>query len=74
MEVSKIGAMKNIDSQMQMATAEAAVYLGLCVSTLNAWRSQGRAGSPAYLKMGRTVRYRKIDLDRYLEKSLVEHK
>lgn len=50
-----------------LTTAEAARYLGLATSTLNKWRVYGYG--PAFVKLGRAVRYRKDDLDRYLEKS-----
>lgn len=44
---------------------EAADYLGLSISTLNKWRCYGEG--PVFVKMGRAVRYRVEDLDRYLE-------
>lgn len=45
-------------------TAEAAHYLGLATTTLNKWRIYGHG--PRFVKLGRAVRYRKDDLDRYL--------
>jgi len=45
---------------------EAAEYLGLAVQTLAAWASTRRY-SLRYVKVGRNVRYRKSDLDRFLE-------
>ena len=44
---------------------EAAAYLGLAVSTLNKWRCYGNHG-PAFVKLGKAVRYRREDLDGYL--------
>ena len=41
-----------------MTVQQASEYLGLAVSTLNKWRCLG--GGPAFVKMGRTVRYRKF--------------
>lgn len=43
---------------------EAAAYLGLSVKTLQARRAAHKA--PAYLKVGRSVRYLKDDLDALL--------
>ena len=45
-------------------TKQAAVYLGLSMSTLNKWRCYG--SGPAFLKLGRSVRYRKSQLDNFL--------
>ena len=49
---------------------EAAAYLGLAVSTLNKWRCYGNGG-PAYVKLGKAVRYRREDLDRYMREATV---
>jgi excisionase family DNA binding protein len=49
-------------------TRQAAKYLGLSISTLNKWRCYGFG--PKYLKLGRAVRYRQEELDRYLEGQL----
>lgn len=43
---------------------EAASYLGLSVKTLQARRAAHKA--PAFLKIGRSVRYRVMDLDAFL--------
>ena len=50
-------------------TREAASYLGLSVSTLNKWRCYGFG--PKYLKLGRAVRYRREELDHYLNGRLI---
>ena len=47
-----------------MTESEAATRLGLKVATLRAWRHQGRG--PAYLRLGRAVRYLAIDIDEFL--------
>ena len=49
-------------------TVEAAKFLALKRGTLEIWRSQGKG--PRFLKLGRAVRYRKIDLEEYLEGNL----
>ena len=43
---------------------QAAIYLGLARSTLNKWRCHG--GRPTFIKMGRAVRYRRQDLEGFL--------
>lgn len=48
---------------------QAAVYLGMKVSTLRQWRFLSKG--PVYLKIGRSCRYRKEDLDTFLEQSAV---
>ena len=47
-----------------MTESEAASRLGLKVATLRAWRHQGRG--PAYVRLGRAVRYLAIDIDDFL--------
>ncbi len=47
-----------------LSTQEAAQYLGLAPATLSKWRVY-RTG-PRFLKLGRSVRYRRADLDAYL--------
>lgn len=52
--------------------ADAAYRLGLKVATLRAWRRQGRG--PAFLRLGRAVRYLPADLDAFAASSrLVPH-
>ena len=43
---------------------QASIILGVAVQTLRNWRHQRRG--PAYVKLGRSVRYRILDLDEYL--------
>ena len=43
---------------------EAAQYLGLAKITLDIWRSKGKP--PAYVKIHRSVRYRREDLDAFI--------
>lgn len=49
-----------------MSPTQAASYLSVEVATLAVWRCTGRYALP-YLKVGRLVRYRKSDLDAFLE-------
>ncbi len=53
-----------------LTTRQAANYVGLSVSTLNKWRCYGFG--PKYLKLGRAVRYRQEELDRYLAGQLYQ--
>ena len=46
-------------------TKGAAIYLDLTKSTLEAWRCRGNG--PPFLKLGKAVRYRKQDLDAFIE-------
>jgi excisionase family DNA binding protein len=46
-------------------TTEAARYLGLQPTTLEAWRCRGEG--PSFVKLGRAVRYRQADLDAWIE-------
>lgn len=51
------------DKQLSEAT-------GVPVSTLRWWRNQGQG--PPYHKLGRTIRYRLVDVERWLEETRVE--
>lgn len=48
-----------------MTRSEAAQYLGVQPGTLALWASRGRYRLP-FIKVGRLVRYRRNDLDRWL--------
>lgn len=48
-----------------MKTAEAARYVRLSKPTLERFRLSG--DGPTYIKLGGAVRYRKLDLDAWLE-------
>lgn len=48
---------------------EAATYLGLAVHTLRVWRTRGEG--PTYIKVGAAVRYRRTDLDAWLDSRTV---
>ena len=59
-----------MESNSQLLTrVQAAQYLNLKKSTLDAWATRG--GGPAFVKFGRYVRYRKQDLDAFVEGRLV---
>jgi len=50
-------------------TAEAADYVRLAKGTLDRFRLTGEG--PKFLKLGGAVRYRKVDLDQWLDSRLV---
>lgn len=60
--------MKSVSTIMN--EKQAALYLGLSVRTLQAYRLQMKA--PAYIKFDKAVRYRREDLDSFLEASRVK--
>jgi excisionase family DNA binding protein len=49
-----------------LTTAQAAECLGMTEATLATWRSTRRRDVP-YVKVGRSVRYRRCDLEAWLE-------
>ena len=59
-----VGVQSQISPVTVMTVQQASEYLGLAVSTLNKWRCHG--GGPAFIKMGRAVRYRIEDLESYV--------
>ena len=51
---------------------KAAALLDTCAQTLRNWRGQGRG--PSYIKIGRNVRYRLGDLEKYIENNRIDPK
>ncbi len=51
-------------------TEQAAAYLGVTARTLEVWRCTKRHPIP-YIKVGRLVKYRKGELDRWLARQTV---
>lgn len=47
-----------------LKTKEAASYFGVTKATLESWRCHG--GGPVFYKLGKAVRYRKEDLDAFI--------
>jgi excisionase family DNA binding protein len=48
---------------------QAAAYLGVCEQTLAVWKCTGRYQLP-FVKIGRLVKYRKLDLDAFIQNNL----
>lgn len=59
-----------ISSRILFTQKEAAAYLGTTVGTLNTWRHYGKDKIP-YVRWGNRIRYRKEDLDTWIEAQLV---
>lgn len=55
-----------LDFPALLTRDEAAEYLRVAPQTLAVWVTNGRYNLP-YVKVGRCVRYRRRDLDRFLE-------
>jgi len=53
------------------STREAAEYVGARPHTLETWRASGRYGIP-FVKVGRLVKYRRADLDAWLQSRTVD--
>lgn len=58
-----------IDHDALITEVQAANLLRLSVRTLQAWRPKGYG--PAFVRAGRAIRYRKIDLDTWVEGQVV---
>lgn len=54
-----------------LSRVEAAKYIGVATQTLAAWASTKRYEIP-YIKVGRTVKYRRRHLDEWLESRTVQ--
>lgn len=57
-------------SDYLLTEKEAAEYLNLAAHTLCMWRCTQRIAVP-HIRMGRSVRYRKADLEKWLESQTV---
>jgi len=53
------------DPDWLLTPKDTAQLLGVAEGTLAAWRHQGRG--PAFVKLGRSVRYRRADLHTFLD-------
>lgn len=58
-----------VNSNELLSRREAAAYLGIAENTLAIWKCHNRYGLP-FVKLGRLVKYRKLDLDAFIEKRL----
>ncbi len=58
-------------SQHVLTESEASLFINVPVRTLQAWRLRG--GGPKYLKFGRSVRYRRDELQAFIEAASRAH-
>jgi excisionase family DNA binding protein len=70
--MSETTTTSNHSSTPLMSVEDVSVYLGVPVQTLYAWRSRGRG--PASLRVGRHLRYRRVDLDAWVEQAMKEQR
>jgi excisionase family DNA binding protein len=61
----------DLDESKLLTTAQAAAYIGVTQGTLEVWRCVKRYDLP-HLKIGRLVKYRRRDLDVFLENCVVD--
>jgi predicted DNA-binding transcriptional regulator AlpA len=59
-----------LQSSTTIAERDAAAYIAFTSAALRAWRRQGRG--PAFIRIGRSVRYRVRDLDAWLDAHVVQ--
>ena len=59
----------NISPAGLMTPRDAAVYIGVKINTLAVWRMTNKYGLP-FVKLGKVVRYRKADLDEWINKNV----
>ncbi len=57
-------------SKSLVSPPELAEHLGVSVQRLATWRHEG--AGPSYVKVGRLVRYRRIDVDSWLDAQTVD--
>jgi excisionase family DNA binding protein len=60
---------RELDPNRNWNFEEAAYYIGCTTGTLKVWASKRRV---PYVKVGRLTRFRKKDLDKWLDSRLVE--
>ncbi|MEO5344309.1 MAG: helix-turn-helix domain-containing protein [Gammaproteobacteria bacterium SHHR-1] len=72
MIIKETGAASKLTNPNLLTEAEAAEYIGVAAGTLTVWRSTGRYALP-FAKVGRLVRYRRSDLDSWLESRTQHH-
>jgi hypothetical protein len=56
-----------LSSKNILNTEEAAEYVGIKKRTLEDWRRRSIAKGPCYLNLDGLIRYRRSDLDKYLD-------
>ena len=62
---------RQINTSDNLTTQEAAALLSLSARTLETWRITGNG--PRYLKLGRSVRYSRTELESFQQESMRHH-
>lgn len=62
-------AINVIDHNALLTEAQAAQVLSLSIRTLQSWR--GRGSGPQFVRAGRAVRYRRSDIEEWVESNTV---
>jgi|APSaa5957512535_1039671.scaffolds.fasta_scaffold138814_2 hypothetical protein len=60
-----------MDEKTLLSNNDLALWLGVPIKSIERWRYTGSGGPPS-MKVGRHVRYRKNDVERWLEAKLAE--
>ena len=60
--------MIELSNENALNERQAAKYLGVSAGTLRLWRSENR--SPRYFRAGKLIRFRRADLDAWIEARL----
>jgi len=58
--------MTTLDTRKTFRDREAADYIGMSETWLRQQRCHGAPGQPPYIRIGRSIRYLRADLDRWL--------
>lgn len=64
-------AATSINPDGLLTEAQAADFLNLSIRTLQAWRVRG--GGPLFVRLGRSVRYRRADIQSWLDANALPH-
>ena len=59
------------ETRILLTAPQAAALLGLRPQTLASWRCEGRRDQPPYHRLGRSIRYDRDDLLRWLDQHAV---
>lgn len=68
-ETTPVKEVCNVLPSGLMTPRDAAVYIGVKINTLAVWRMTNKYDLP-FVKLGRVIRYRKTDLDEWIDKNL----
>jgi excisionase family DNA binding protein len=60
--------MIELSNENALNERQASKYLGVSAGTMRLWRSEGRA--PRFFRAGKLIRFRKADLDSWIEARL----